>query len=171
MSHTDEIFMQQALALADHAESIGEVPVGACVVIDGEVVGKGWNRSITSNDPCGHAEIQALQDAADHQQNYRLTDATLYVTLEPCAMCAGAIVHSRIKRVVFAATDPKTGCAGSIMNLLQHGALNHKCEVEAGVLQELASAKISAFFRHRREQHKAAKQALRQAAQATNSSE
>ncbi len=171
MSNTDEFFMQQALALAEHAESIGEVPVGACVVLDGQVIGKGWNRSIISNDPCGHAEIQALQDAAQQQQNYRLVDATLYVTLEPCAMCAGAIVHSRVKRVVYAATDPKTGCAGSIMNLLQHGSLNHKCEVDAGVLSESASALISAFFRKRREQHKAAKQASRLAAQALHSSE
>lgn len=157
MTKSDEFYMQHALTLADHAESIGEVPVGACIVLDGKIIGEGWNRSISNNDPCGHAEIQAIQDAANNIQNYRLTDATLYVTLEPCPMCAGAIVHSRLTRVVVGANDPKTGCAGSILNLLQHPALNHKCDLETGILAEEASEKISAFFRMRRKQIKADK--------------
>ena len=153
----DEHFMRHALSLADHAESIGEVPVGACIVRDGTVIGEGWNRSITQHDPCGHAEIQAIQAAAQACQNYRLAHTTLYVTLEPCAMCAGAIVHARIPRVVFAASDPKTGCAGSVMNVLQHAALNHQCEVTGGVLHDEASHKISAFFKQRRKAQKAEK--------------
>ncbi len=161
MSELDEQFMQHALRLADYAESIGEVPVGACVVSEGKVVGEGWNRSISQNDPCGHAEIQAIQNAAKNLDNYRLVDSTLYVTLEPCAMCAGAIVHARIKRVVVATTDPKTGCAGSILNLLQHKDFNHKCELTIGVLQAQASQKISDFFRLRRKQNKAEKLALK----------
>ncbi|UTP72576.1 tRNA adenosine(34) deaminase TadA [Alteromonas sp. LMIT006] len=161
MNELDEQFMQHALSLADHAEAIGEVPVGACIVHDGNIVGEGWNRSITNNDPCGHAEIQAIQNAAKNLGNYRLVDCTLYVTLEPCAMCSGAIVHARIKRVVVAATDPKTGCAGSILNLLQHPDLNHKCELTIGVRQAPASQKISNFFRKRREQNKAEKLAAK----------
>lgn len=161
MSELDEHFMQHALRLADYAESIGEIPVGACVVHDGKVVGEGWNRSISHNDPCGHAEIQAIQNAAKCLNNYRLVDTTLYVTLEPCAMCAGAIIHARIKRVVVAADDPKTGCAGSILNLLQHKDLNHTCELSTGILQAQASQKLSDFFRLRRQQHKAAKLAAK----------
>lgn len=155
----DELWMIHALTLADKAESIGEVPVGAVIVLDNQIIGEGYNRSIIDNDPCGHAEIMAIQSAAQHIDNYRILDATIYVTLEPCAMCAGAIVHARIKRAVFGASDHKTGCAGSILNLLQHDKLNHQVEVQRGVKAGECSSKISAFFKGRRAQIKALKQA------------
>ena len=118
-------WMERALELARCAEAEGEVPVGAVVVANGEVIGEGWNRPIALHDPTAHAEIHAIRDAAIQQKNYRIPGSTLYVTLEPCAMCAGAIVHARIERVVFAATDPRSGAAGSQFQLLQHSALNH----------------------------------------------
>ena len=155
----DVMWMRHALTLADKAESIGEVPVGACVVLNGELIGEGFNTPITDNDPSAHAELRAVKEAASTVQNYRLIDATLYVTLEPCSMCAGMLVHARVKRVVFGAKDAKTGAAGSVMNLLQHPALNHQLEIVSGVLAEECASKLSDFFRKRRKEIKAAKKA------------
>ncbi|NDW20614.1 tRNA adenosine(34) deaminase TadA [Alteromonas hispanica] len=157
----DVFWMKHALSLADKAEAIGEVPVGACVVINGAVVGEGWNTPIRDHNPTAHAEIHAVTQAAKHIQNYRLIDATLYVTLEPCSMCAGMLIHARVKRVVFGAWDAKTGSAGSVMNLLQHPALNHQAEIVSGVLADECAEKISAFFKKRRQEIKAAKKAKR----------
>ena len=157
----DLMWMRHALTLADKAESIGEVPVGACVVLNGELIGEGFNTPITDNDPSAHAELRAVKEAASTVQNYRLIDATLYVTLEPCSMCAGMLVHARVKRVVFGAKDAKTGAAGSVMNLLQHPALNHQLEVVSGVLADECANKLSDFFRKRRREIKAAKKAKR----------
>jgi len=152
-------WMKHALTLADKAELIGEVPVGACVVLNGELIGEGYNTPITDNDPSAHAELRAVKAAASQVQNYRLVDATLYVTLEPCSMCAGMLVHARVKRVVFGAMDAKTGAAGSVMNLLQHSALNHQIEIVSGVLADECAHKLSDFFRKRRKEIKAAKKA------------
>ena len=157
----DIMWMRHALTLADKAESIGEVPVGACVVLNGELIGEGFNTPITDNDPSAHAELRAVKEAAAAVQNYRLIDAALYVTLEPCSMCAGMLVHARVKRVVFGAKDAKTGAAGSVMNLLQHPALNHQLEVVSGVLADECANKLSDFFRKRRKEIKAAKKAKR----------
>ncbi len=157
----DIMWMRHALTLADKAESIGGVPVGACVVLNGELIGEGLNTPITDNDPSAHAELRAVKEAAAAVQNYRLIDATLYVTLEPCSMCAGMLVHARVKRVVFGAKDAKTGAAGSVMNLLQHPALNHQLEVVSGVLADECANKLSDFFRKRRKEIKAAKKAKR----------
>ncbi len=157
----DIMWMRHALTLADKAESIGEVPVGACVVLNGELIGEGFNTPITDNDPSAHAELRAVKEAAAAVQNYRLINATLYVTLEPCSMCAGMLVHARVKRVVFGAKDAKTGAAGSVMNLLQHPALNHQLEVVSGVLADECANKLSDFFRKRRKEIKAAKKAKR----------
>ena len=157
----DIVWMRHALTLADKAESIGEVPVGACVVLNGELIGEGFNTPITDNDPSAHAELRAVKEAAAAVQNYRLIDATLYVTLEPCSMCAGMLVHARVKRVVFGAKDAKTGAAGSVMNLLQHPALNQQLEVVSGVLADECANKLSDFFRKRRKEIKAAKKAKR----------
>jgi len=143
--------MERALELARCAEAEGEVPVGAVVVANGEVIGEGWNRPIALHDPTAHAEIHAIRDAAIQQKNYRIPGSTLYVTLEPCAMCAGAIVHARIERVVFAATDPRSGAAGSQFQLLQHSALNHHCQIESGVMGEESSELLRDFFRRRRQ--------------------
>jgi len=144
-------WMERALELARCAEAEGEVPVGAVVVANGEVIGEGWNRPIALHDPTAHAEIHAIRDAAIQQKNYRIPGSTLYVTLEPCAMCAGAIVHARIERVVFAATDPRSGAAGSQFQLLQHSALNHHCQIESGVMGEESSELLRDFFRRRRQ--------------------
>ena len=157
----DIMWMRHAFTLADTAESIGEVPVGACVVLNGELIGEGFNTPITDNDPSAHAELRAVKEAAAAVQNYRLIDATLYVTLEPCSMCAGMLVHARVKRVVFGAKDAKTGAAGSVMNLLQHPALNHQLEVVSGVLADECANKLSDFFRKRRKEIKSAKKAKR----------
>lgn len=143
-------FMRQALALARQAQAAGEVPVGAVVVQGGEVIGEGWNQPIRSNDPSAHAEMVALRAAATHIKNYRLSGATLYVTLEPCAMCAGAIVHARLARVVYGAADPKAGAAGSVFQLLKSPALNHRANVNGGVLGEESSELLKAFFQLRR---------------------
>ena len=153
----DEKWMRHALSLADKAEAMGEVPVGAVVVHNNNIIGEGWNSSITDSDPSAHAEMLATRQAAKHIENYRVVDATLYVTLEPCPMCAGMIVHARIARVVFGAPDLKTGAAGSVMQLLQHSALNHKVAVTPNVLQQACSEKISTFFRRRRAEKKASK--------------
>lgn len=155
----DAMWMKHALTLADKAESMGEVPVGACVVLNDELIGEGFNTPITDSDPSAHAELRAVKDAASYIQNYRLVDATLYVTLEPCSMCAGMLVHARVKRVVFGAKDAKTGAAGSVMNLLQHPALNHQVEITPGILRDECAAKLSNFFKKRRKEIKAAKKA------------
>ena len=152
MTPTDLHFMAQALDLARAAASAGEVPVGALVVIDGEIVGRGANQPIGRRDPTAHAEIMALRDAARTLGNYRLPGATLYVTLEPCVMCSGAIMHARIARVVFGAADPKTGAVGSVVNLFQESRLNHHAEVEGGVLAEECGRLLSSFFAARRQQ-------------------
>ena len=142
----DAYWMHYALQLADKAQQQGEIPVGAVIVKDGQVIGEGWNQSITLNDPSAHAEVMAIRDAGQKLNNYRLIDTTLYVTLEPCPMCAGALVHSRIGRLVYGAVDLKTGAAGSVMNLVKHEQLNHQLEVTSNVAAEQCSAKISAFF-------------------------
>lgn len=147
---TDEHWMRRALDLARQAEQAGEVPVGAVLVLDGAVVGEGWNHNINANDPSAHAEVQALRDAGRRLGNYRFPDATLYVTLEPCVMCAGAIVHARIARVVYGATDPKTGAAGSVFDTLVSERHNHRVEVEGGLLAGEAGDLLRAFFRSRR---------------------
>ena len=150
-SHDDAHWMARALDLARHAEAAeGEVPVGAVIVLDGKLIGEGWNRNIASSDPTAHAEVLALRDAGRRLGNYRFPGAEHYVTLEPCAMCAGAIVHARIARVIFGARDPKTGAAGSVFDLLQHEKHNHRVEVQAGVLADEAGALLKGFFRARR---------------------
>ncbi|MET0064514.1 MAG: tRNA adenosine(34) deaminase TadA [Candidatus Thiodiazotropha endolucinida] len=147
----DQQFMRQALLLAQRAESQGEVPVGAVVVLEGEIIGEGWNRPIALQDPTAHAEIVALRDAASRIGNYRLPGTTLYVTLEPCPMCAGAIVHARVGRVVFAADDPKGGAAGSVFDLLPTDhRFNHSVVVKGGVLQQRATDLLKDFFRQKR---------------------
>jgi tRNA(adenine34) deaminase len=147
---SDESRMRAALALAALAGDAGEVPVGAVVVRNGEIVGRGRNAPIGSNDPTAHAEIAALRDAAQRLGNYRLPGCDLYVTIEPCAMCAGAILHARISRVVFGARDPKTGAAGSIVDLFAEPRLNHHATVTGGVLADECGALISLFFAQRR---------------------
>jgi tRNA(Arg) A34 adenosine deaminase TadA len=150
-SPQDEGHMQRALQLAMHArDAEHEVPVGAVLVYEGEIVGLGWNRNITLNDPTAHAEIMALRAAGEKLANYRMPGATLYVTLEPCAMCAMALVHARIGRVVYAATDPKTGAAGSVFDTLISDRHNHHVEVEGGLLAEASSTMLREFFRSRR---------------------
>lgn len=149
-SDADAAFMARAVELAREAERAGEVPVGAVIAKDGVIVGEGWNRPICTNDPTAHAEIVAIRAAAQALSTYRLLDTTLYVTLEPCAMCAGAMVHARVKRLVYAAPDPRAGASGSIFNITQHPALNHRIECEAGVLAEACSAMLRAFFAARR---------------------
>ncbi|WP_271273403.1 tRNA adenosine(34) deaminase TadA [Aliamphritea hakodatensis] len=162
-SEDDEKWMAYALKLADKAAEKGEVPVGAVVVRDGEVLGEGWNRPISGHDPCAHAEIIALRDAAANVANYRLVDATLYVTIEPCTMCAGAIIHSRVKRLVFGATEPKAGAVISNGQVLDQPWMNYRVEYQGGVMAERCSDCISAFFQQRREEKKAAKRAKQQA--------
>jgi tRNA(adenine34) deaminase len=142
--------MRHALELARRAQDEGEVPVGAVVVLDEKIVGEGWNRPISASDPTAHAEIQAMRAAAATRRNYRLVGATLYVTLEPCAMCVGAMFHARIRRVVFGATDPKTGAAGSTLDLFQEKRLNHHALVQGGVLAAECGALLSGFFASRR---------------------
>lgn len=154
----DRAYMEHALLLAQRAMAQGEVPVGAVVVIEGCIVGEGWNRPIATRDPTAHAEIMALRDAALRIDNYRLIESTLYVTLEPCTMCAGAIVHARVKRVVYGAKDPKGGAAGSVFNLLpSDDRFNHRVEVEDGLLQHESSELLKTFFHQRRNQLKRGK--------------
>ena len=144
--------MRAALELAAQAEACGEVPVGAVVVKDGEIVGRGYNHPISAHDPTAHAEVIALRDAAQRLQNYRLGGCELYVTLEPCVMCAGAILHARIARVVYGAPDPKTGACGSVLDLFAETRLNHHAEVTPGVLRPDAAALLQRFFLARRRQ-------------------
>jgi len=146
----DEYFMREALSMARSAECLGEVPVGAVVVRDGLIVGRGFNSPIGESDPTAHAEIAALRDAARNLENYRLPGCELFVTLEPCAMCAGAILHSRIARVVYGARDPKTGVHGSVVDLFAVERLNHHTQVEGGVLADECGRLLSGFFANRR---------------------
>jgi tRNA(adenine34) deaminase len=146
----DEQWMRHALRLAQRAEMRGEVPVGALLVKDGQCIGEGWNEPIATNDPTAHAEIVALREAGRQIGNYRLIDATLYVTLEPCVMCMGAIMHARVKRLVFGAYDPKRGMVCSVMNLTEAAFLNHRLEWRGGVLENDCSELLLEFFRQRR---------------------
>lgn len=156
---THEYWMRHALLLAQRAWDEGEVPVGAVLVHNNRVIGEGWNRPIGRHDPTAHAEIMALRQGGLVLQNYRLLDTTLYVTLEPCVMCAGAMVHSRIGTLVFGARDLKTGAAGSLMDVLHHPGMNHRVEIVEGTLSDECSGMLSEFFRQRRLAIKAQKQA------------
>ncbi|MCQ9374990.1 tRNA adenosine(34) deaminase TadA [Methyloversatilis sp. XJ19-13] len=147
---SDLAFMNEALALAREAGALGEVPVGAVVVCDGEIVGRGYNRPIMANDPTAHAEVMALRAAGQALDNYRMPGCTLYVTLEPCAMCSGAIQHARIARVVFGARDLKTGACGSVTDLFAEARLNHHATVESGLLEAECGRLLSDFFAARR---------------------
>ncbi len=149
-SLNDEHYMRRALVLAEKAVACGEVPVGAVLVRDGEIIGEGYNCPISSNDPTAHAEVMALRDAAKRVDNYRLPDTTLYVTVEPCTMCAGALVHARVARVVYGATEPKAGVAESRMNLFAAPHFNHLVHCEGGVLREECAELMREFFRSRR---------------------
>jgi tRNA(adenine34) deaminase len=146
----DELWMEEALRSAHRALEAGEVPVGAVVVCAGRIVGRGWNRSIGENDPTSHAEIVALREAGRNLNNYRLGECDLFVTIEPCAMCAGAMVHARINRLIYGADDAKAGAVRSAMQLLQHSAMNHHIEVCSGVLAGRCAELMQSFFRDRR---------------------
>lgn len=150
MIDDDHKFMTRALQLAQQAEAAGEVPVGAVLVKEGEIIAEGWNQPIGLHDPSAHAEMLAMRAAARYLANYRLLDTTLYVTLEPCAMCAGAMVHARVKRLVYAATDPRAGAAGTLFNITQNAALNHRLEVTSGVMAEECAALLRNFFQAKR---------------------
>jgi len=158
----DQHFMQRAFELAQQAEQYDEIPVGAVVVYQGKIIGEGFNQSILLNDPSAHAEMIAIRQAGKHLNNYRMLDCTLYVTLEPCPMCAGLLVHSRINRLVYASPDLKTGAAGSSFNLVNNELLNHQIEVTDGVMKAQCSQLLSAFFKRRRNEKKAAKKAQKQ---------
>jgi tRNA(adenine34) deaminase len=147
---SDELYMEEALRSAQRALEAGEVPIGAVVVHEGRIVARGHNLSISTNDPTAHAEILALREAGAALGNYRLTGCTLFVTIEPCAMCAGALVHARISRVVYGAKDPKTGADGSVMQVLNHPESNHRIEVQSGVLGGRCMELLQSFFRQRR---------------------
>ena len=146
----DRQFMQQALDQAKLAAATGEVPVGAVLVRDGQVISRGFNQPITNSDPSAHAEMMALRAAASEDANYRLPGTTLYVTLEPCTMCAGAMLHARVDRVVFGATDPKTGAAGSVLNVFSEKQINHQTVVEGGIMSEECGQILRDFFKERR---------------------
>lgn len=147
---SDQSYMRRALELAQRAGHEGEVPVGGLVVHEGHIVGEGWNRPVSSADATSHAEIEAIRAACRSLGNYRLSGATLYVTLEPCVMCSGAIMHARVGRVVFGASDPKTGACGSVVNLFAEARLNHHARVEGGVLAEESATLLRSFFAGRR---------------------
>jgi tRNA(adenine34) deaminase len=153
----DHSFMKRAFELANQAEQIGEIPIGAVLTFDDRIIGEGYNRSITDNDPTAHAEIVAIRQAAINNQNYRLPETTLYVTLEPCSMCAGAIVHSRIQRLVYGAKDEKTGACGSIFNVISTNDKNHRVLSEQGLMAEDAASLLSNFFKRRRAEIKSNK--------------
>jgi tRNA(adenine34) deaminase len=146
----DDFWMNEALAMARQAGAVGEVPVGAVVVLDGQIIGRGFNQPIGRHDPTAHAEVMALREAAANVGNYRLPGATLYVTLEPCLMCAGAMMHARVARVVFGARDPKTGVAGSVLDLFAEQRLNHHAEITGGVCAAECGQLLSSFFAARR---------------------
>ncbi|RDL45445.1 tRNA adenosine(34) deaminase TadA [Marinomonas piezotolerans] len=154
----DEYWMSKAMELASAAAAENEIPVGAIVVLNDQVIGQGYNSPITCCDPTAHAEIQAIRDACANVNNYRLPESTLYVTLEPCSMCAGAIIHARIEKVVYGATEPKSGVAESQQTFFDHPFLNHHVKVVGGVLAEQAGVQLSNFFKYRREQKKRLKQ-------------
>jgi tRNA(adenine34) deaminase len=147
---TDEKFMREALDLAGLAAEAGEVPVGAVVVKEGAVVGRGYNRPLSTRDPTAHAEVMALRDAAERIGNYRLDECEMFVTLEPCAMCAGAIMHARVGRVVYGAADPKSGACGSVLEQFAENRLNHHATIVGGVMAEEAAALLRDFFAARR---------------------
>ncbi len=151
---TDELFMEEALRAAQRALEAGEVPVGAVVVCEGRVIAQGWNRNLTGTDPTAHAEIVALREAGAVVGNHRLGDCELFATTEPCAMCAGALVHARIKRLVYGADDPKAGAVHSVMQILNHPQLNHRTEVKRGVLAGRCGEIVQSFFRRRRIEQK-----------------
>lgn len=146
----NEKWMQQALNLAKQAQALNEVPVGAVLIYENQVIGRGYNHPIQAKDPCAHAEILAIREGGGRMGNYRLLNTTLYVTLEPCPMCAGALVHARVQKLVFGAADPKTGAAGSVLNLVQDPRLNHRIQVESGVLSEDCANLLRGFFQTRR---------------------
>jgi len=160
--YNDDFWMRHALKLAQRAWDEGEVPVGAVLVQGDRVIGEGWNRPIGHHDPTAHAEIMALRQGGKVLENYRLVDTTLYVTLEPCVMCAGAIVHSRIGRLVFGARDEKTGAAGSLLDVLGHPGMNHQVKITEGILAQQCAGMLSDFFRMRREQKKALRKSVNQ---------
>jgi len=146
----DELWMEEALRSAQRALEAGEVPVGAVVICGERIVGRGWNRNITARDPTAHAEIIALREAGATVGNHRLADCDLFVTIEPCSMCAGALVHARIKRLIYGADDPKAGAVQSVMQVLNHPQLNHKVEVRTGVLAGRCAELLQTFFKNRR---------------------
>lgn len=150
MQATDEQWMQYALTLAQRAQAEAEVPVGAVLIKDNEIIGEGWNRPIGTHDPSAHAEMMALRAAAQRLDNYRLPGTTLYVTLEPCIMCAGAILHARVSRLVFAAADPKAGAVHSVYDVIANPKLNHRLEWVGGILETESSEMLRQFFRARR---------------------
>jgi tRNA(adenine34) deaminase len=147
---SDEFWMEEALRAAQRALEAGEVPVGAVVVCGGEIIGRGWNRNLTDSDPTAHAEIVALRQAGANLGNHRLEDCELFATIEPCPMCAGALVHARLKRLVYGADDPKAGAVHSAIELLNHPKLNHRMEVRGGVLAGRSAEILQSFFRSRR---------------------
>lgn len=149
-SPSDELWMEEALREARRAQSMGEVPVGAVIVFQGKVIARAGNRNITDNDPTGHAEILALREAGRSIGNYRIADCELFVTIEPCAMCAGAMVHARLKRVIYGADDPKAGAEHSVLQVLNHPSLNHRTDVTRGVLAARCMDLLQEFFRERR---------------------
>jgi len=153
----DDVFMQAAIEQAKLADQHNEVPVGAVVVLDGQIIGRGYNQPITSHDPTAHAEVMALRDAAKQVENYRLVNADLYVTVEPCTMCSGAIVHSRIRRIIYGTTEPKAGVAQSQETIFSKPYFNHQVEVVSGVLAQECADVIQAFFKRRREEKRALK--------------
>ncbi|WP_162809066.1 tRNA adenosine(34) deaminase TadA [Vibrio cholerae] len=167
-SAQDEQFMRRAIALAAQAEAQGEVPVGAVLVRDGEIIAEGWNGSITNHDATAHAEIEVIRKAGKALSNYRLLDTTLYVTLEPCPMCAGALLHSRVKRIVYGAPDLKAGAAGTVMDLFSSQAAYHYATVDKGLLEVECRAQLQAFFQRRRKEIKAKRDAERKDAERKN---
>ncbi|EGQ8410276.1 tRNA adenosine(34) deaminase TadA [Vibrio cholerae] len=167
-SAQDEQFMRRAIVLAAQAEAQGEVPVGAVLVRDGEIIAEGWNGSITNHDATAHAEIEVIRKAGKALSNYRLLDTTLYVTLEPCPMCAGALLHSRVKRIVYGAPDLKAGAAGTVLDLFSSQAAYHYATVEKGLLEEECRAQLQAFFQRRRKEIKAKRDAERKDAERKN---
>jgi len=150
VSETDEYWMQQAIQLAQKAADEDEVPVGAVIVKENQLISEGWNQPIQSHDPSAHAEIMAIRNAGQALNNYRLIDTTMYVTLEPCSMCVGAMIHARVKRLVFGATDLKTGATGSAINLIHDAIHNHKIEVVSGVLNDECKSLLQQFFKRKR---------------------
>jgi tRNA(adenine34) deaminase len=150
LDHSDELFMEEALRAAQRALEAGEVPVGAVVVCEGRIIARGWNQNLAGHDPTAHAEIMALREAGAIVGNHRLGDCELFATIEPCTMCAGALVHARVKRLVYGADDPKAGAVHSIMGVLNHPQLNHAMEVKGGVLAGRSAELLQTFFRRRR---------------------